>query len=72
MVIAMLIQGGMFVIEEAYFRKYTVTSTQTVGFEGVFGSFMYLPILLLSQFIPCSNKIICPDGKLDNISILNS
>ena len=39
--------------------------------EGVLGSFMYIPILFVSQYVSCENKKICPDGKLDDIWILS-
>jgi len=47
LLVSMCIQGGMFVSEEMLFRKYELHPFQTVGFEGLFGSLIYVPIITI-------------------------
>ena len=72
LLISMCIQGGMFITEEILFKQYELHPFQTVGFEGLFGALIYVPILFISQTINCSSKKLCPDGKIDNLSIVGN
>lgn len=68
---AQLVQGFSLVIEELYLWKYNLNPLYTIGFEGLFGSLIYIPVLFIFSLIKCSNDELCPDGYIDNIWIVS-
>ena len=55
--------GAQFVIEEKLFKDYYLHPLKVVGWEGFWGSLMYIPILIILYFIPCSDHHMCGDDR---------
>ena len=65
-VAAQLFAGGMLITEEKLLGDYYLHPLKVVGWEGFWGCFIYIILLLIMQFIPCHNDDICPYGKLED------
>jgi drug/metabolite transporter (DMT)-like permease len=65
-VIAQLFAGGLFISEEKLLGNYYLHPLKVVGWEGFWGSFIYMFLLIMMQFIPCHIKDICPYGTVEN------
>lgn len=48
------------------FQKYYIHPLKVVGWEGVWGSLIYVGILAGLQYIECDDSKLCPQGRLDN------
>lgn len=60
-----IVYGSVYVVDEAIFRKYKAHPLKLMSWEGVFGAPIYLSILMILQFIPCSGKL-CPNDRVEN------
>ena len=52
-IISQIFSAFQYVVEEKIVRNYIVDSFQMVGFEGMWGSIVYIVILIIFQFINC-------------------
>jgi drug/metabolite transporter (DMT)-like permease len=64
-VIAQLFAGGLMISEEMLLGDYYLHPLKVVGWEGFWGCFIYLFLLTIFQFIPCTGDI-CPYGSLED------
>lgn len=53
---AQLFSGMHFVTEEKLFSNYYLHPLKVVGWEGAWGTFIYIILLVIFQFITCSSK----------------
>jgi drug/metabolite transporter (DMT)-like permease len=66
-ILAQFFTGGQFVTEEKLFADYYLHPLRVVGWEGAWGTLIYLILLVIFQFIPCgNNKDFCPHGTLED------
>lgn len=65
-VVAQLFAGGLMIAEEKLLGNYYLHPLKVVGWEGFWGCFIYIIILVILQFIPCSNPDICPYGTVED------
>jgi drug/metabolite transporter (DMT)-like permease len=65
-VIAQLFAGGLFISEEKLLGDYYLHPLKVVGWEGFWGSFIFMFLLMIFQFIPCHIDSICPHGTLED------
>ena len=54
-IISQIFSAIQYVVEEKIVRSYTVDSFQMVGFEGMWGSIVYIVVLIIFQFIKCND-----------------
>ena len=52
--------------EEKLFGIYYLNPIEVVGWEGLWGSIMYVFLLIIFQFIPCHNTKICRYGVIED------
>ena len=65
--VAQLFGSTGYVIEEKFLGDFEDLDPYLMaGLEGVFGFCMWLIVLPILQFIPCSNKELCPYGTVEN------
>lgn len=56
-----------FIVEEKFMRNHqNLDPILIVGCEGLSGSLMWIIILMIFQFIPCSSPNFCNGGRLEN------
>ena len=55
-IISQIFSAFQYVVEEKIVRSYIVDSFQMVGFEGMWGSILYIVILIIFQNIKCKNQ----------------
>ena len=65
MIGAMCFQAAQMIIEEKLFRNYYLSPLKVVGFQGVFGVWIYLVFLPIAYFIKWHGDL-CPSGRLEN------
>jgi drug/metabolite transporter (DMT)-like permease len=70
LIIAQLFSAAQFVVEEKIVNKYDVHPLQMVGWEGIWGSLLYIIVLVIFYFIKCEpgNKL-CFNYKIDGVKI---
>lgn len=66
-IVALLFIGGNWISEEKLFGIYYLNPIEVVGWEGLWGSLMYIILLVIFQFIPCQNDKICKYGTIEDI-----
>jgi drug/metabolite transporter (DMT)-like permease len=49
-----VVYGGVYVVDEAIFRKYKAHPLKLMSWEGMFGVPIYILILVILQLIPCN------------------
>jgi hypothetical protein len=54
-IISQIFSAFQYVVEEKIVRSYIVDSFQMVGFEGMWGSIVYIVVLIIFQFIKCND-----------------
>ena len=54
-IISQIFSAIQYVVEEKIVRSYIVDSFQMVGFEGMWGSIVYIVVLIIFQFIKCND-----------------
>jgi len=54
------------ITEEKLFHNYYLHPLRVVGWEGLWGTLIYIILLLILQFIPCQNDDICPHGTVED------
>lgn len=54
-IISQIFSAIQYVVEEKIVRSYVVDSFQMVGFEGMWGSIVYIVVLIIFQFIKCND-----------------
>lgn len=54
------------IAEEKLMTKYQASPMYMVGLEGVWGSPIFMVVLLILNFIPCHSDDLCPFGYLEN------
>ena len=64
--ISQIFAAGMVIVEEKLLGDYYLHPLKVVGWEGFWGWVIYIILLLILQFIPCSSKDICPYGTLED------
>lgn len=65
-IIAQLFAGGLFISEEKLLSNYYLHPLKVVGWEGFWGCFIYIILLFIMYFIPCTDPNICPYGKVED------
>ena len=68
-IVSQLFAATQFIIEEKFMKHYNCHPLKAVGWEGIWGSLLYLILLVSFEFIPCNpgsyiTSLICsPDDK---------
>lgn len=66
LIISQIIAAAVLVVEEYLLRSIDVEPLRAIGVEGMCG-FVYTLILLpILYLIPCSNSVLCSDGKVED------
>lgn len=66
LVLAQFFAAGLFIAEEKLLNKYYIHPLKLVGWEGFWGTGIYLILLTIFQFIKCDSEDICPHGRLED------
>jgi len=60
-----LIQGCQYIVEEKLLGSYYLSPMKTVGWEGIWGTCLFVILLPIFQYIPCQSEI-CSDGYIED------
>ena len=66
-IVAQFFTGCHMVTEEKLFHDYYLHPLKLVGWEGLWGILIYSCLLVIFQFIKCSNVDVCPHGTIENV-----
>jgi hypothetical protein len=66
LLISQVFGGLLYIAEEKFLSKYHVEPMLAVGIEGVSGCSYYLILLIMFNFIPCSDGDLCSDGVIED------
>lgn len=64
--IALLLIGANWIVEEKLFHLYYLNPIQVVGWEGTWATSVYFCLLIIFQFIPCHFDSICRYGTIED------
>ena len=65
-IVAQVFGGGLFISEEKLLNIYYLHPLKIIGWEGFWGCFIYVILLIILQFIPCNDDDICPYGSVED------
>ena len=65
MILSAVAQGTQFTVEQRFLDLYQLDPYEFVGWEGIWGTLLFLIILPIFQMIPC-NSVYCTNGRLEN------
>jgi drug/metabolite transporter (DMT)-like permease len=66
LVVAHLIAGCQFIIEEKLLCYVIIHPMEVVGIEGLVGSLVYILLLIMFQYVPCEIPEICTNGRVED------
>lgn len=66
-IIAQFFAGGLMISEEKLLGNYYLHPLKVVGWEGFWGCTIYIILLIIMYFIPCSNTNVCPYGRVEDV-----
>lgn len=56
----------MYIAEEKFLGKFKVPPLLAIGIEGISGVCYYIVLLIMFNFIPCSDGDLCSDGVVED------
>lgn len=66
MIGSILIQGSQFIVEEKLFADYYLAPLRVVGWEGIWGTILFLILLPILQFISCDDQFCSVTGYVED------
>ena len=66
MIGSILIQGSQFVVEEKFLGEYYLSPLKVIGWEGIWGTLLFLIVLPILQFIPCHLELCSSTGVVED------
>jgi drug/metabolite transporter (DMT)-like permease len=66
LILSQIIAAAVLVVEEYLLRSIDVEPLRAIGVEGMCGFLYTLVLLPILYFIPCSNQVLCSDGKVED------
>ncbi|CAI2371437.1 unnamed protein product [Moneuplotes crassus] len=68
MLFCVSVAGLQYIIEEKLLDSYYLSPLKAAGWEGITGTFLWLALLIIFQYIPCEAEI-CNNGKVENTRV---
>lgn len=65
---SIVVQGIQYIVEEKLLGSYYLSPMKAVGWEGITGTILFIILLPILQYIPCTNQI-CNNGSVENTKV---